>query len=329
MSTDMFKKPFFGLVLLGILISPTWAQNSTLKREVTLGYESPILVRKGAVEVSLADFVAYMNRRVAKEDHRELVSSAARLEGLLENIALTETFWVRAKERGMMDDSFFRARLYQAAVREARDAYRETLQDEIELESYESQARELYLTEPERFSKAKAVDMEHILVSVGEDSSEVDAMKAILQAHERLMSGEDFIEVAAEISDDPTFADNQGLLKDLEISSLVPPVASAANSLGLNEYSDPIRSRFGWHIICLKGIQDADRMSWEEAKSIAERIARDRHLTEAFERILRDMNTAPMQFAPGAVRTILDHYGVDGFGIPELGQEETSEATDQ
>lgn len=313
------------------LVSVCNGQSSVLagNKELQLAYESTVLVRKGSVEITLADFVAYMDRRVPAEDQRELISSASRIEGVLENIALTEGFWVRARERGLMEDPFFRARLYQAAAREARDAYRETLQAEIELDTYESQAREMYLVEPQRFSRAKTVDMEHILVTVTEDRGEIDAMRRIIEVHERLMAGEDFTQVAESFSDDPTFPDNQGLLQNLEVSSLVPSVASAVESLGLNEYSVPIQSRFGWHIIRLRGIRDAGQMTWEEAKPLAEQIARNRHLTESFERILREINTAPMQFAPGAVRTILDHYGVEGFGIPELGQQDVSEAAEQ
>lgn len=324
MSKSGLKTFFLLLIVLSVAISEASAQS--LRRQVTLEYESPILVRKGAVEISLADFVAYMDRRVPAENHRELISSAARIEGLLENIAVTDAFWNLAQERGMMDSPFFRARLYQAAAREARNAYREALQIEIDLESYEGQAREMYLTEPERFSRAKTVDMNHILVSITEDRSEIGAMKRIIEVHERLMAGGDFSEVAEAFSDDQTFAENQGLLEGLEVNSLVPSLASAVDSLELNEYSMPIQSRFGWHIVRLREIHDAGQMSWEEARPIAERISRERHLTVSFERLLRDINSAPMQFSDGAVRTILEHYGVDGFGIPELG--EGSEADD-
>lgn len=299
------------------------------EKSVELSYESPVLVRKGEVEITLADFGAYLDRRVPVEDQRALLASASRIERVLENISLTEAFWVRARDRGMMDDPFFRARLYQAAAREARDAYRQILQDEIELESYEPQAREMYLIEPERFSRAKTVDMEHVLVSVTKDRDEVGAMRRIIEVHERLMAGESFSEVAEAFSDDPTFAENQGLLEALEVDSLVPSVASAVDSLELNEYSMPIQSRFGWHVIRLKKIHDAGQMLWEEAKPVAERLARERHLTESFERILREINSAPMQFAPDAVRTILDHYGIDGFGIPELGEGSESDDSAQ
>jgi len=324
---------FFRTILLVALISTglysmASAQEGT--KSIDLTFESPVLVRKGSVEITLADFVAYMNRRVPVEDQRELISSASRIEGILDNIALTEAFWLRAQEQDMAEDPFFRARLYQAAAREARDVYRQALQEEIELDSYESQAREMFLLEPERFSRAKTVDMEHILVAVDDETNEIEAMKRIIEVHEQLTNGADFLSVAESYSDDPTFPDNQGLLEDLQVGSLVPSVASAVDSLDLNEYSVPIQSRFGWHVIRVTEIQDAGQMTWEEAKPIAERRARNKHLTDSFERVLREINSAPMQFADGAVRTILEHYGAEGFGIPRpSGDEAEPDSTDQ
>ncbi len=315
-----------GLLVVGMLvISSAGAE----EKSVDLSYSSPLLVKKGSVEITMADFGAYLDRRVPSEDQKTVLASASRIEAILENIALTEAFWIRAQERGMMEDPFFRARLYQAAAREARDAYRTTLQAEIELDSYEAQAREMYLIEPERFSRAESVDMEHILISVTEEGGEVEAMKRIIDVHERLMAGEAFTEVAEAFSDDPTFPDNQGLLENLEVRSLVPSVASAVDSLALNEYSQPIQSRFGWHIVRVKKIHDAGQMTWEEAQPIAEELARNKHLAESFERVLREINSAPMQFAPGAVKMILDHYGVEGFGAPALSQADVSAPTKQ
>lgn len=315
------------MLCLAIFSQPAVGQD--LVRDLNLRYESPLLIRKGSVEISLADFVAYMDRRVPAEDQRELLSSATRIERALENIALTEAFRMRAEEAGMMDDPYFRARLYQAAIREARDAYREKLQAEIELDSYEAQAREMFLVERERFTRAETVDMEHILVTVTDDQNQIEAMRQVINAYDRLVSGEEFVAVATELSDDPTFPDNQGLLEDIEVGALVPSVATAVQSLELNEYSFPIQSVFGWHIIRIKEKQEAGQMTWEEAKPLAEQMARNRHLTESFERVLREINAPPMEFEPGAVRAILDHYGVDGFGLPNLRAEEESGSPEQ
>lgn len=316
-----------GLLISFVCVSTGFPQITT--KEIDLRYESIVLVRKGQVEITLADFVAYMDRRVPAEDQRELVSSAARIEGVLENIALTEAFMERAHTRELTEDVFFRARLYQAAAREARDAYREILQAEVELPDYESQAREMYLLDPNRFIRSKTVDIEQIVISVGDDRNEIDAMKRVIEAYELLMNGEDFTSIAASYSDDPTFTENQGVITDVDIRDLVPSVAAAVEVLEVGELSSPVQSRFGWHILRIIDVHQAGPMTWEQAQPIAEGIARNSHLAESFERILREINSAPMQFAEGAVRTILDHYGADGFGVPKLGEGSESDESAQ
>ncbi len=305
-----------------LLCGAVFAQE--VSKSLDLNFESPILVKSGPVTITLADFVAYLDRRVPKEDHRELISSASRIETVLQNVALTEAFWYRASDEGLSMDGNFQARVYQAAVREAREVYRERLREEIELDDYSDVARELFIVSPERFVRPVSYDLQHLLVAVGNDRPELESMKRVLVAHERLSSGEDFATVAAEMSDDPTFADNQGVLKGVEMPMLAPSLRQALETLNVGGLSMPVQSRFGWHIIKLTRINAPENMTWEEAKPLATDIARERHIAESYERLLREMNSAPLQFAEGAVQAILDHYGATGFGVPDPITEESA-----
>lgn len=304
-----------------LLCGAVFAQDVT--KSLNLNFESPILVKSGPVTITLADFVAYLDRRVPKEDHRELISSASRIETVLQNVALTEAFWYRAGEEGISSDDNFQARVYQAAVREAREVYRERLRAEIELDDYSDVARELFIVSPERFVRPMSYDLQHLLVAVGNERPEIEGMKRVILAHERLSTGEDFASVAEEMSDDPTFSDNQGLLEDIEVAMLAPSLRQALETLNVGELSTPVQSRFGWHIIRLVSVNELEKMTWEEAKPMATEIARERHIAESYERLLRELNSAPLQFADGAVQAILDHYGATGFGVPDPSAEES------
>lgn len=297
-----------------------FAQDVT--KTLDVNFESPILVRSGPVTVTLADFVAYLDRRVPIEGHRELIASASRVETVLQNVALTEAFWYRASAEGLSSDKNFQARVYQAAVREAREVYRERLRVEIELDDYSDVARELFIVSPERFVRPLNYDLQHLLVSVDGNRPELEGMKRIILAHERLSSGEEFFAVAEELSDDPTFSDNQGVLEGVEVAMLAPSLGRALEALKIGELSMPVQSRFGWHIIRVVDVNEPEKMTWEEAKPSAIEIVRQRHIAESYERLLRELNSAPLQFADGAVRAILDHYGATGFGVPLPSAEE-------
>ena len=293
----------------------------TMEKEITVQYESPVLIQQGQVTVTLADFVAYLDWRVPAEDQRGVLASPSRIEGLLESIVLMEGFLHRMRETGALDDPDVQAGLYQAAARQARTMYRQRLIRELELDSYETQARELYMVEPERFISLDTIDFDHILIAVDETRDAVSAMRRAADAYDALADGQPFEDVAATYSDDPGFQEHRGKFENVPLESLVPAVSEAAEALDVGELSVPVQSRFGWHVFRLTSVNDAEQMSWEEARPIAEEIARERHLSQAYERRLREINNAPMQFADGAVKTILDHYGIEGFdmSIPDSG----------
>ena len=310
-----------------IMIAPLFSQAQVEGKDLGISYESPVIIRQGDVTVTLADFVAYMDWRVRDEDKRGVLASPSRIEGLLEAIVLTESFMQRIQRTNALQDPFIQARIYQAAAREARSIYRERLREDLELDSYEDQARELYLVNPERFSRRETIDFDHILIAVNEEQDEITAMRRAADASEALASEQAFDEVAAAYSDDPGFEEHQGKFTNIEVESLVPSVAQAAATLEIGEFSVPIQSRFGWHIIRITSVNEAGQMDWEEAKPMAERIARERHLSEAYERVLREINSRPMQFADEGVKTILDHYGIEGFDM-EIPQDDGESSTE-
>lgn len=80
----------------------------------------------------------------------------------------------------------------------------------------------------------------HILL---ETEEEADA------ALERLGAGEDFAELAAELSVDPSVENNGGDLGCSSLGGYVPEFAQAAMDAEIGEVSDPVRSQFGYHLI--------------------------------------------------------------------------------
>ena len=309
------------LVLLWVGVLQV-AYSQTVDKSLCIQYESPLVARQGAVDVSLADFAAFVDWRVPEDRQRAVLASPSRIEGLLEAIVLAEGFMEKIKNTDMLEDSFVRARIYQAAAREARNIYRKRYLASIELEDYEAQARELYLLDPQRFTRRETIDFDHILVAVNSEQDEITAMRRAADAYESLRDGQSFSDVAEEFSDDPGFDEHQGRFSQIEVDTLVPSVAQAVETLDLNEWSVPVQSRFGWHILRITSINEAGKMDWDQAQPMAERIAREKHLAAANDRLLREINSGTMQFADNGVRTILDHYGVDGFEMEIPGEDD-------
>jgi peptidyl-prolyl cis-trans isomerase SurA len=96
------------------------------------------------------------------------------------------------------------------------------------------------------------VQAAHILVTLSPDASPADTLAAwqkITSIRQRVMNGEDFGKLAAELSDDPSARENKGMLGYFTAFQMVYPFESAAYSTGVGQVSQPARSRFGYHIV--------------------------------------------------------------------------------
>jgi len=120
----------------------------------------------------------------------------------------------------------------------------------------------------------------HIMVSVKEDATEDEKTKArekIQEIYSKLEAGEDFAALARNYSDDKVSGQKGGELRWFGANVMVEEFDSAAFSLSeIGEYSRPVRTQFGWHIIQLldrKGYPTPEN-DYEEVKRKIERDSR-------------------------------------------------------
>ncbi len=81
----------------------------------------------------------------------------------------------------------------------------------------------------------------------------VDSEEAAKQVLTRLQNGEDFAAVAKELSTDTGSAQNGGEIGWTSKGSLYTEYEDAAYKLNIGEFSPPVQSQSGWHIIQLLG----------------------------------------------------------------------------
>ncbi len=110
--------------------------------------------------------------------------------------------------------------------------YREKLQAEL--------TQELQPTDEQVWAR-------HILVETEEDANAI---------YERLQAGEDFAELAGELSQDTGSGAVGGDLGWFGRGAMVAPFEEAAFSLEVGEISEPVKSDFGYHIIQALGHQE-------------------------------------------------------------------------
>ncbi|MGY6560954.1 MAG: peptidylprolyl isomerase [Luteibaculaceae bacterium] len=153
---------------------------------------------------------------------------------------------------------------FKLKVTEARSLQMDTLPKFLrELKNYKNQLAKPYLTDKsqeeellrEAYQRSKfEVRASHILIAVDEDASPKDtliAYKKALKIRERILKGEDFVKVAKGKggSEDPSVVDNGGDLGFFSVFRMVYPFETAAFTTPVGEVSNPVRTKFGYHII--------------------------------------------------------------------------------
>lgn len=149
-------------------------------------------------------------------------------------------------EKEFIGEDVFQENLDDLGITE--EQYKEITKDNILVSEYRAQRmaeyeitdeeiEEFYNTHKDALVQANA---RHILVETEEEAK---------NAKERIDNGEDFGEVAKEISQDPGSAVNGGDLGYFVKGQMVAPFEDFVFSSEIGEISDPIKSDFGYHII--------------------------------------------------------------------------------
>ena len=144
-------------------------------------------------------------------------------------------------------------------------AYKLGLQDgtayQNELKSYRSQLSKNYTSDSKVTKELveegykrflKEINASHILFSVDENAAHEDTLRVYKQALEvrkRAISGEDFGKLATEFSQDPSAKDNKGDLGYFTAFRMVYAFENGAYKTPKGSISNPVRTRFGYHLI--------------------------------------------------------------------------------
>lgn len=123
------------------------------------------------------------------------------------------------------------------------------------------------------------VEVAHIMVvdNDKEPASErkENAKQKIYEIFGKLKDGEDFATLAKQYSEDPSSAAKGGVLPEFGINKMYAQFEDAAFALeNAGDYSEPIKTPVGWHIIKL--IDKKGQPEWEKARlELKEKVERD------------------------------------------------------
>ena len=105
----------------------------------------------------------------------------------------------------------------------------------------------------------KEINGSHILFLVDENAIPADTLKAFNRAvsvRKKIIAGEDFGNLAVQYSEDPSAKENKGNLGYFSTFRMVYPFENGAYTTKVGQVSQPIRTRFGYHLIKVNNVRD-------------------------------------------------------------------------
>ncbi len=143
----------------------------------------------------------------------------------------------------------------------------------------EQEIKDYFTANAEKYRQDEQARAQHILIKVAEDASDQDVKQAeakIKKIQARLQMGEKFDDLAKKESQGPN-AEQGGELGWLSRGQTVKPFEDALFGLKIGEVSQPVRTKFGFHLIRAEDRKEAGLMGYDQVKStIRDLLAQER-----------------------------------------------------
>ncbi|MEO1544434.1 MAG: peptidylprolyl isomerase [Pseudomonadota bacterium] len=156
---------------------------------------------------------------------------------LVEYLIENQLFADAAQKQKLAETSSFDERLEYMRRRALREEFFET---QIKPSVSEAAAKTYFNDQIKGMKQEEEVKARHILVETEDEARDI---------LEKVNRGEDFEKLAKENSKDPGSKVNGGLLGYFGRGQMVPQFEDAAFKSDVGDVSQPVQSRFGWHII--------------------------------------------------------------------------------
>ena len=152
----------------------------------------------------------------------------------------------------------------------------------------DDEVKAYYEAHTDEFSRPEQVRASHILIKLDEkadDKAVADARAKLLKVKARLAKGADFAEMAKKYSEGPSNV-RGGELGWFSRGMMVPPFEEAAFDQEPGTVSDPVRTRFGWHLIKVEERREAGTEALDEvATDIKSQLAEEKAANEVGEKL--------------------------------------------
>ncbi|WP_181304488.1 peptidylprolyl isomerase [Rufibacter sp. XAAS-G3-1] len=249
-----------------------------------------------------------------------------------EKVPVSEFAYVYEKNNTSTDSAFSSASVneylnlytnFKLKVAEAKSRGLDTTQAfKTELGGYKEQLAQPFLTEKsvtdqlvrEAYERLKKeVNATHLLINVDMEADPKDTLAAyqkIMDLRNQAINGTPFESLAQRFSEDPSARENGGNLGYFTALQMVYPFENAAFTTPAGQISQPVRTRFGYHIIKVNEVRPAQgeikvahiMVRAQQGLPKADSLVAKKKIDEIYSRVQRkeDWNKLTSQFSEDA-----------------------------
>jgi peptidyl-prolyl cis-trans isomerase C len=230
------------------------------------------LAKVGDIEISRRKMVDIM-RTLPQQQAMEVSTIEGRMR-LLDEMVAGELFYLDAIENGMDNNGDFQKIVEEAKHNLLQSFAIQQLVSQAKVTDEEMKA--YYEANKEAYISEHAVTARHILVE-----SEAEGNKAI----EEIDNGLDFSDAAKKYSTCPSGASGGGL-GSFTKGKMVPEFEEAAFNLEVGQKSGLVKTQFGYHVILVDQIDEANQKSYEDVEAeIRKTLMREKQNELYFEKV--------------------------------------------
>jgi len=214
----------------------------------------PALVKVGKAEITQDNFLKEISR--IPEWAREQFTGKEGKEKLLDEIIKRELVYQDAKRMKLDKDPEY---LEKVKEFEKMTLISIILKKEVEDKAKvdDAEVKEFFDKNADKFTIGTKIRASHILVETEDQAKKL---------RERIKKGESFEKLAGTYSKDKGSASKGGDIGYFGSGQMVPEFERAVMGLKTNEISEPVKTRFGYHIIKLVDVAKGETASFEQSK---------------------------------------------------------------
>lgn len=267
--------------VLGLPASILLAAGILLAAPLSATAESgQVLLENGGVKVTAADFEAFVLLRVPEVHRAEFRASPERVAKTVEAIYSNRILAAEAKRQGLAEDPAVALRLVHAQEEALASLWQARFRESIAAPDMSARAREVYLTDPGRFTEPAKVTGGYLQVSYVGRTADM-ALAAASEARKLLLSGRSFAEVAAVYDDARSTSAKQWRPSTFSPKDLPKPVEDVVFSLQqVGDVTEPVVHGQAVHIFQLQQKTPARLRTFEEVRAalVADELSKFRGL---------------------------------------------------